>query len=213
MRNLILILVLANLLVYFWFQWLERPQVNDGSQHRLESQLVPRLDKPVAASETLTTEQPEICVSIGDFEDKADADEFVKSLPADAGETTVVEQQREVFVGHWVQVVDIETRRAADEQSEKLKRGGLEESYLTGNDASGYVVSLGLFTDLSRAEAVQAKARSLGVNAITLERTRLNTVFRLHVQQADADLFGPLMADFDQLSAESCTSPAPQTSP
>ncbi|MEM7278161.1 MAG: hypothetical protein AAF385_08550 [Pseudomonadota bacterium] len=213
MRNLILILVLANLLVYFWFQWLETPQVNDGSRHRLESQLLPRLDKQTPASEALAAEPAVLCVSIGDFTDQADADQFATSLPAGAGEATVVEQQREVFVGHWVQVVDIETRRAADEQSETLKRGGLDESYLTGNDASGYVVSLGLFTDLSRAEAVQAKARSLGVDAITLERTRLNTVYRLHVQQADAELFGPLMADFDQLSAHSCTNSAPPTDP
>lgn len=200
MRNLILILILANLSYYFWVSWVAVPTVDNGEIIRVESELVP---VAVLVEPTVAAVRSEDCYLLGFFETEEVARNFV-SATAGLDDAVVEPGTRAVFVGHWVQIGGL-TRAEANRQLQILKSGGLTETYMVGDDVEGYALSLGLFSELAGAESVKSQADKLSVTSVVVNRTRQDPTFVLRFAAVDRSAFDPLLAANSDLVVSECT--------
>ncbi|MEX0976639.1 MAG: SPOR domain-containing protein [Woeseia sp.] len=202
MRNLLLLLLLANILYFVWGLATDRPS-EPGVAIVSESELGPPLtvgDVPQAATsvgamlaeggeatEATDVEVSEItdftavlgrsCVSIGPFTETSDAERVLADYRGEGMRATLRTTEGQVFVGHWVQIRDIANRTTADAMLAQLVNGGLTDAYLVPTEDEGLKISLGLFGDISRAERVELQAESLDMDADISPRMRDATVY------------------------------------
>ena len=192
MKNLLLILLLANILYFLWGRY--SPAEKDSGVAVLdESELGPPMElaqKPrggdpasvgAVLGEGRTSDLVAVvgrsCVSVGPFRDRGDAEKAAVRYAAEEMTTRVRSTFGEVFVGHWVQVRDIPDRAASQQIVETLHEGGLTDAYPIETEDEGLKISLGVFGDLERAQSVADEARALGLNAEVAPRTTEGTVY------------------------------------
>lgn len=196
MKNLLLLLLLANILYFMWGRFTE-PSPEPGVAIVDESELGPPLslsDAPQVAtsvgamlasgaegSTDLAAVVGRSCVSIGPFTETADAERVLADYRQENLRATLRTTQGEIFVGHWVQIPDIANRTTANNILQKLTDGGLSDAYLIPMDDGGMTISLGLFGDVTRAERVELQAESLNLHAEITPRTRETTVFYVDI--------------------------------
>jgi len=192
MRNLLLILLLANILYFVWGSFV-RDNGEPGVAIVSESGLGP----PLAVSENVETEEVtsvgavldsgepsalaavvgRSCVTIGPFRANTEADTALTEYSGEGMPTALRSAHGEIFVGHWVQIRNIADNLTANEMLNKLHGGGLSDAYLVTSEEDGLYISLGLFGDESRAEKVELQARSLDLPVVILPKTREGTMF------------------------------------
>lgn len=196
MRNLLLILLLANILYFMWGMFRDEPP-QPGVEIIDETELGPPLsvaqspepDVIASVGAVLGSGEPSdleavvgrSCVTIGPFRDSNDADSAETRY---AGEGMRVSQRSttgQIFVGHWVQIRNIPSRQESNRMVSALKDGGLADAYPVETEDEGLKISLGLFGDRERAERVELQARSLGFNPDISPRVRDGTVFFVDV--------------------------------
>ncbi|MEQ8207211.1 MAG: SPOR domain-containing protein, partial [Woeseia sp.] len=191
MRNLLLLLLLANVLYYMWGQFVASPD-GAGVAMVTESKLGPKLQLADAKSiesaventdEAIVTRPSDIeahfgrsCVTIGPLRESSEADGALADIEDEGLQGTVRATQGEVFVGHWVQVRGIPDRDTANEMLGKLRDGGLGEAYIVETPEEGIKISLGLFGDISGAERIELQAKSMDLPAEITNRMRDATV-------------------------------------
>jgi hypothetical protein len=196
MKNLLLLLILANVLYFMWGRYTtEGPQ--SGVAVVSESDLGPRL-KAVARGDNeaitsvgavlgsgdpsdLAAAVGRACVTIGPFSVAADADTAELEYAAAGMQTAVRATETEVFVGQSVQVANVESRAAGREMVRALERGGLDGPFIVGNDEIGYSIALGIFSDAANAERVELQARAAGFDVETTPMMRNQDVFFVDV--------------------------------
>ena len=192
MKNLLLLLILANVLYLMWglFTAVE-PQ--PGVAVIDESDLGPPLDVTTGQDGASIAsvgavlgsgDQSDLeavvgrsCVTVGPFTVDSDADTAVLEYTNEGMKAAVRSSQGQIFVGHWVQVRNIPDESTAGAMLEKLKAGGLTDAYLVRTEDEGLKISLGLFGDVERAERVELQARSMDLPADISPRTREGTIF------------------------------------
>ena len=192
MKNLLLILLLANILYFVWGMF-----TGDTSQPGIavvqESDLGPPLavitgrDSSAIQSvgAILGSGEPSAlqaivgrsCVTIGPFRVNSDADAAVLAYSSEGMRTRLRSTTGQIFVGHWVQIREVADAATANYMLEKLAAGGLSDAYLVQTEDDGLKISLGLFGDVSRAEKIELQARSLNLPAEISPRTREGTVY------------------------------------
>ena len=192
MKNLLLILLLANILYFVWGVFSDK-----GGQPGVvivdEGQLGPPLavmaydgDESIASvGAVLGSGEPSAlaavvgrsCVTLGPFRESVDAETAQTQYAGEGMRTFLRSAQGEIFVGHWVQIRTIPDRATANQMLDKLKEGGLTDAYLIDNDDGSYNISLGLFGDIDRAERVELQAKSLDLPAGIMQRTREGTIY------------------------------------
>ena len=192
MKNLLLLLVLANVLYFMWSMFAtEDPQ--PGVAVVDESDLGPPLQVSVGqGSDTVTSagavlglgEPSDLeavvgrsCVTIGPFKVSDDADSAVLEYGNEGMRTALRSEQGQIFVGHWVQIRNVADEATAKDMLEKLIAGGLNDAYLVRTEDEGLKISLGLFGDIEGAEKIELQARSLDLPADISPRMREGTVF------------------------------------
>ena len=193
MRNLILLLVLANVLYLLWTSFVTEPD-ETGVAIVDESQLGP----PLAISKTteaaasvgavLGSGQPSdlaavvgrSCVSVF-FKTNAEADTAITSLERDGMRASLRSAQGQVFVGNWVQIRDIPDLKTGAGMIDRLQSGGITDAYLMDDENGKFKISLGLFGEMSRAEKVELQAKSLNLPADITPRMRDATVYYVDV--------------------------------
>lgn len=188
MKNLLLLLLLANILFFVWGKTTEgSPESGDavidvsdiGPPLALADgralRTVPTPD-PATAS-TLAAVIGRACVSIGPFTNTAEAERVLQDYVRQGMYGAVRSTQGELFVGHWVQITNIPDRDIGDAMLKRLVAGGLSDAYLLPSDEDGLRISLGLFGDMGRAERVELQAESLNFPAEITPRMRDATVF------------------------------------
>lgn len=196
MRNLLLLLLLANVLYFMWGKFVAAPD-STGVALVTESKLGPKLQLADAksietavenAEQTVVARPSEIeahfgrsCVTIGPLRESSEADGALADIEDEGLQGTVRATQGEVFVGHWVQVRDIPDRATANEMLRKLQDGGLGEAYIVETPEEGVKISLGLFGDLSGAERIELQAKSMDLPAEITNRMRNATVFYVDI--------------------------------
>jgi len=191
MKNLLLLLVLANVLYLLWGLYQEEP-VAPGVVVINERELGPPLEvasRPDSATVAsvgaiLGTGQPSdlqavvgrSCVTIGPLKEEADASVAILEYSSEGLKAVTRSAEAEVFVGHWVQVRNVESDAVAREMLNTLSDGGLSDAYLVRTEEEGLKISLGVFDDMDGAEKVELQARSLGLVADISPRMALRTV-------------------------------------
>ncbi len=196
MKNILLILLLANILYFVWGMFPRDPN-EPGVEVVDENDLGPplsvaqtpkaRLIESVGA--VLGSGEPSdivavvgrSCVSIGPFKDSNDADSAQTRY---AGEGMRVSQRSatgQIFIGHWVQIRNIPSKDESNRMLSALKAGGLGDAYPVETEDEGLKISLGLFGNLDSAERIELQAKSLGFNADVAPRVRDGTVFYVDI--------------------------------
>lgn len=196
MRNLLLLLLLANILYYMWGRFVDDPD-ETGVVVVSESELGPPLnvsgmvvaEAATSVGAVLGSGKPSdlaalvgrSCVTIGPFKSNTDADGALAEYENDGMRASVRTTQGQVFVGHWVQIRNIPDRDAGNAMLDKLKAGGLGDAYLVPTEEEGLKISLGLFGEMSRAERIELQAKSLDLQADITPRMRDATVFYVDI--------------------------------
>lgn len=194
MKNLLLLLLLANILYFVWGLATESPP-EPGVAIVDESSLGPPLEltaTPDAATSVgamlgsgggtdLAAVVGRSCVSIGPLTSDADAERVLRDYRKEGMRAGIRRTEGQVFVGHWVQIRNIPDRAAANAMLEKLNAGGLTDAYLLPTEDEGLKISLGLFGDMSRAERVELQAESLDLHAEITPRMRDAEVFYVDI--------------------------------
>lgn len=197
MKNLLLILLLANILYFLWASSRDEDP-EPGVTILREADLGPPLsvttlqDSDSIASVGMAIDSGEpsallaiqgpACVSIGPFLEGADADSAVLEYANDGMRTARRSRREDTFVGHWVQIRDIATDAEATVALRQLSDGGLSDAYKVVTEDEGIKISLGLFGDIERAERVELQARSLELAAEISPRLAERSVFYVDVR-------------------------------
>ncbi|NNE59316.1 MAG: SPOR domain-containing protein [Woeseia sp.] len=187
MRNLLLLLLLANALYFMWSQYSASPE-ETGIAIVHEEDLGPPLQLaeailPENAGEdggetfsgrpsALEAQVGRSCVSLGPFLENEEAEEALADYQQAGLRGALRATEGEVFVGHWVQIREIEDRATANSMLAELKNDGLNEAYVVQTEDEGIKISLGLFSDLTRAERVELQAEALDLPADITPRMR-----------------------------------------
>ena len=196
MKNLLLLLLLANILYLLWGMY-QQDAPGAGVVILRESDLGPPMDVTanrnrddvesvgaVLGSGTprdLTAVVGRSCVTIGPFSDRNDADSADLRFSNRGMKTDLRSEQIQSVVGHWVQIRNVANNAAANRMLETLSEGGLTDAYPVRTEDEGLKISLGLFGNLEGAEKVELQARSLNLPAEISPRTADRTVFFVDV--------------------------------
>lgn len=192
MKNLLLVLLLANILYFIWGLFAEQP-AEVGVVVLSESDLGPPLEisrtriaqAATSVGAVLGAGKPSdlaavvgrSCVTIGPFTTATLANGALAEYEDEGMRVSLRTTQGQIFVGHWVQIRNIESREAGNVMLARLREGGLGDAYLVDTEDEGLKISLGLFGEMSRAERVELQAKSLGLPADITPRMREGPVF------------------------------------
>jgi len=196
MRNLLLLLILANILYFVWGLFAE-DSLETGVALVNESDLGPPLDVASSAAggaansvgAVLGSGKPSdlsalvgrSCVTIGPFKTNAEANGALAAYDSEGMRASVRTTQGQVFVGHWVQIRNIPSKEESTRMLKILKAGGLADAYPVETEDEGLKISLGLFGSLDSAERIELQAKSLGLNADIAPRLRDGTIYFIDI--------------------------------
>lgn len=186
MRNIILPLLLANLIMLAWKQWVAPDDVVDPTRFRFaddsiqEPQLV--LYGPARSQSETVAVVPAVasgagirqCERIGPFDSPEPASSIAQQLGGRGMTVDLVHETGDIWVGHWVQVADMETGAKAKQAVERLVKAGLNDAYIVRTDPT-VDISLGVFRGEAGANRIEKIARSAGLNPIRTDRFRTGT--------------------------------------
>lgn len=182
MRNLFLVLVLANLGFLAWASWFAAVPVPGARYDGPGIALLRELD--AAAPAPRSPAAADRCIAIGPFTAAADADAAMETLEAAGFAPTLATRQHEVRDGFWVFIEEIDSMERAQEIDAELDDNGIPDAYpLTGTDR-GVLISLGVFSDISRAGAQAERVGRLGYEATIAENTRTEDSYWLDLRLA-----------------------------
>jgi hypothetical protein len=205
MRNIFLILVLANLGFAAWISWIVEEPAADAVLGRtadlptitLRSEVKePPASKFQAQVVATQPEEPEVqlaiaeaasrCFSIGPFSSVAQYDEVAEALRSSDLESIQRSEDGEVWLGHWVYLPDVTNQDQADNYSEQLAEIGVDDTYFDPSGVDGDVLSLGLFRDFVRAETLRERVLVAGFTPEMVNRTRPGTLYWANIESDDA---------------------------
>lgn len=196
MRNLLLLLLLANILYFVWGMFVE-----DTGQPGVaivdESALGPPLavapnqyaDMVASVGAVLGSGEPsdlaavvgQSCVTVGPFRNNSDANIALVQYAAEGMRTTLRSSRGQIFVGHWVQIRNVNDRQEGNKILRQLRRGGLSDAYIVETDDEGMKISLGLFGDIERAERIELQAKSMDLPAEITPRMSEGMVYYVDI--------------------------------
>lgn len=213
MKNLLLLLLLANVLYFLWGLYAQ-----DGPQAGVaiirEADLGPPMDVTASRdrdnvasvgavlgkgiSSDLKAVVGRSCVTIGPFKVRTDADSAELAYSSQGMKTRVRSTQAEMFVGHWVQIRNVADDATANKMLSTLNGGGLTDAYLVRTEDEGLKISLGLFGDLDGAEKIELQARSLDLPAEIAPRMADRTVYFVDVALRPGQGAGAIVGKFGE---------------
>lgn len=202
MRNLFLLLVLANLGLLGWQRWIaprEDPAVSPEAERKELPSLIlapkPEAPRPAPAAAApsagagqtaLAPASPDAmapaaesarCVSVGPFRDQSEAGEAAAALRAGGFAPRQRLAAGQVWVGHWVYLPAFSSRAEARTTLNNLKRRGVADSYIVPSGAERNAVSLGVFAERDRAERRVVEVSALGYAPRIADRHRSGAVY------------------------------------
>lgn len=216
MRNFALLLVLTNLAFAAWHHWFAASSPApvslsaDAPGITLVSELAPPaaaiVPAPAPAEMPADTEvqPPEApveatpepllrCLSVGPFRELSQAAGAAASLRAAGYEPAQRVTEGDIWVGYWVYLAGIPTRAQANDVLASVQAIGIADAYVTPGD-DGFLISLGVFSEVSRAGRRREEVRALGQEPIVVDRTRRGTVYWIDLRLPEGQ-----MVDLDSL--------------
>ncbi|HUO81515.1 MAG TPA: SPOR domain-containing protein [Gammaproteobacteria bacterium] len=200
MRNLVLLLVLANLGLLGWQHWIA-PDGKDTSFRGDREELPPLILAPkpgkappapdtagtpageasqvaeVAPTVTTPANGAPRCVSTGPFRDLSEAGEAMNALRSAGYAPRQRLTEGQVWVGHWVYLPAFPSRAEARTILNALKRRGVADSYIVPSGPERNAVSLGVFAERERAERRVVEVSALGYAPRIADRHRIGAVY------------------------------------
>jgi len=196
MKNLLLLLLLANILYFLWGMFGSETE-QSGIVIVKEAELGPPLtvsaqnpDESIASvGAVLGSGEPSAleavigrsCVTIGPFRASSDAETAHEQYNDEGMRATMRSTMGQIFIGHWVYIEGIPDRETGNQMIQKLHAGGLTDAYLATSDDGGRLISLGLFGGLDGAERVELQAKSLDLPATITARTQDGMVYFIDI--------------------------------
>jgi hypothetical protein len=186
LRNIALGLLLANILLLAWKSWVILPDVENPG--RMSSGDEPQLvllkdpasmantgstDAVASAAEGQDTGPPaqarRRCVRVGPFAEVDVAESVGDQLgDADFG-VRRSSKVGEIWVGYWVQLVDLKTAEKAADTVDRLINAGLVDAYIFQAEPT-INISLGVFRSRKGADRVAGMARQLNLKPQMTDR-------------------------------------------
>lgn len=204
MRILALLLLLANIAMYCWARYVAAPQVTLVSTPvPIHSSDVPSLAlvHESSQSQPATNLEHADCVSVGPIEDETKAGALAERLQAAGLTSTQHIEIKDEFAGYWVTMDKFANKAQAEKVLQQLHEGGISDAYIFTDEVPSQVLSLGLFSERTRAEARREAAAKLGFEASINDRTRkiqsywLDVMLQSAGQTLDAELLKSGNAD------------------
>jgi len=199
LRNFLFVLLLINLGILAWYHWLREPYPKAPIAPGYEG--LPSLalaeDPPAEPSrpqvfsmktgEELLNAGLSECRSIGPFEKADDADDVTQTL---RGQDYAVSRRSEpgrLFVGYWVNIAATEDRAAAEVITDALRADGLTDFYIVPSGDDQNAISLGVFSELGRAQRRLQQLSDRGFDAQVMQRYQDGEVSWLDVSGFGVD--------------------------
>ena len=193
-----MLLVLANVLYWMWGRFVEEPaeagivvvdESDIGPPLKLTRSSVKEKEAADRSGAVMGTGKPSelvadvggSCVSLGPFKTDIDADAAMTEYLSDGMRASMRTSEGQVFVGHWVQIRNIPDWEEGNEVLLKLREVGRADAYLVPTEDQGLKISLGVFSERSRAELIRSQVRSMDLVADISPRMRDTTVFFVDV--------------------------------
>lgn len=189
MRNLFLLLLLGNLVLFGWQRW---GRVAPAPRPAPPVPSLELLAPGMAAPDAGAPADGVRCLQLGPFEDPGTLASAARALRAAGREVREVLRPGEVWVGNWVQIDGLATLEAAEAARRRLVAGGLTDAYIMQVDGA-HRISLGVFRERARAEGVQRRARELGFTPALGDRYRPAQEAWLELRQAPGERFDPAL--------------------
>jgi hypothetical protein len=180
LRALVLILVFANVAFFAWSRWIAAPLEPAATPPPPAPRLVLAREAPAAAASPAAAAAEEAalrCVSIGPFLDLTEAARAATRLRELGYGPRQRVSEGAVWSGWWVALERVEGREAAEQVVERLRQFGVMDAYIMPGEAAGVTVSLGLFSEESRALRRLDEVKALGYEPVVTERQRSGTVY------------------------------------
>jgi hypothetical protein len=130
------------------------------------------LTQPISAMST-----PSRCVSIGPFNDLAQAARGAALLRDRGFDSKQRAEQGETWAGYWVSVGGLRTTADENKLMKALDRAGIRDARVMPDEPDGRRVSVGLFSERDRADKRAQAVKKLGYTAEVSERTEPGTVY------------------------------------
>jgi len=194
-RNFILPLILANLLLLAWERWIAPQGVVDPASFPARSgevhdpQLVLFSPAAVTAAPAPAPAQPKLtpvidvqrCARIGPFDSPEPASSIAQQLGRRGMTVDLVHETGDIWVGQWVQVTDLGSGAKARKTVERLVTAGLNDAYIVRTEPT-IDISLGVFRGQAGADRVMRIARSTGLEPVSTDRYRTGTQHWVNVE-------------------------------
>ncbi len=194
MKNLLLMLLLANILYFMW-SWYVEDAEEPGVAVIEETELGPPLTVNPPSESGMTGDaayetgkaaelpaQPEsTCVTIGPFYAAEAAAETLAWYTETNVRSALRKEEGQIFLGHWVQLRDVPSRNESNRMIRALKKGGIKDAYPVETEDEGRKISLGLFQSMDSARTVEKQAKDLGFEPDIAPRTRDSELFFVDV--------------------------------
>lgn len=184
MRTAFLALLLLNLAYFAWAHWVDAPRgavPGLSATHLPELHLaseVPADSNAAAAQAKAVAPDAQACFSVGPFGDVDNSARAAALLKAKGFDPRQRAESAEASEGWWVFVGGMKSDAETDRALVALERGGIKDALVMPATAdTGKRLSLGLFSERSRAERRAQTIRALGLNAEVAERKLPGTVY------------------------------------
>jgi SPOR domain len=191
-RAVFFVLLLANLAFLAWAEWIDAPQpVPENSAYgklprlKLVNELTDSEARPASghARKTALEEpaQASRCLSIGPFDDQADAARGASQLREKGFAPRQRTGEGEVSKGFWVYIGGLKTDGEVAALLRTLEQSHVEDAHLMPDTGDVRQVSVGLFSDKDRADRRAQSLQKLGLQPEVAERKLPATVFWMDV--------------------------------
>ena len=178
MRFVFFALLFVNLAYFAWAHWIDIPRpapVNEAITRlprlKMADELPPAERPPPRSAQKTALNDTSSCLSVGPFVDFASSAQAAALLRAKGFDPRQRAEQGQVSVGYWVYTGGLTSPADADRALVMLERNGIKDARVmpAGADA-GRRLSLGLYSERSRAERRAEAVRQAGLNAEVAER-------------------------------------------
>ncbi|HEX5421075.1 MAG TPA: hypothetical protein VFY39_13855 [Gammaproteobacteria bacterium] len=132
--------------------------------------------KPGSDTRAAVTAPRDRCISVGPFLELGQAATASAKLRKAGYSPSQRAEEGDVRVGYWVYLDDVMPGKQADGMLAKLHANGVPDSYLIPSDSADRI-SLGVFTEIARADRLRDQVRALGFEPVVADRTRREDVY------------------------------------
>jgi SPOR domain len=184
-RIVFFVLLFLNLAYFAWAHWVDAPRpapVNEAIAHlpqlKMADELAPAERPAPRGSQKTTLSDTTSCVSVGPFLDLASSAQAATLLKAKGFDPRQRAEQGQVSFGYWVYVAGLGSQADADRALVTLERNGIKDALVMPETADGgRRLSLGLYSERSRAERRAQALRQAGLSAEISERKLPGTLY------------------------------------